>query len=264
MKELYYVYPKYQDGSFSLISKNHIKYLNSKVRIQEVDGNVLDHIMWVGEKRVLLHPIGYLLLGDRVEHFKQRIKRFHKLQSVAKVLGGFDTADSDKISSIFANVLNQMDLVMVPSTWAKEAYERSGVTSSIEIIPHGLNEAFLKESKEIKSDGIQKLLEIKERHNAILVLFFLTHSGFRKGADLVAEVMKRIQREYDNVFLVVKTSKIEDPYLRFLSPLKMIHIKGFLNDDELRELYDVCDILLCPSRGGGFELNALEGILRLR
>jgi len=262
MEELYYVYPIYKDVSFSLISKNHIKHLNSKVKIQEIDESVLDSIMWVGEKRILLHPIGYLLLGDRIEHFKHRIKRLYKLQNVANVLGGFDTADSDKISRVFVNVLNQMDLVMVPSSWAKETYERSGVESPIEIIPHGLNEAFLTESKEIKSDGIQKLIEIKEKHNAILVLFFLTHSGFRKGADLVAEAMKRIQREYDNVFLVVKTSNIVDPYLRHLSSLKMIHIKGFLNDNELRELYDACDILLCPSRGGGFELNALEGIAR--
>ena len=94
MSEIYYVYPVYQKGSFHVISKAHINHLNSKVKIQEIDESVLDNVMWTGGKRVLLHPVGYILLGDRVDMFPHRIKRLYKLKQVAKRLAGFDTADS--------------------------------------------------------------------------------------------------------------------------------------------------------------------------
>jgi len=258
MNELYYIYPIHQKGSFHVISVNHINYLNNKIKIQQIDEQVLDNIMWTGDKRVLLHPIGYLLLGDRIEMFYSRIKRLEKLKQVSKRLGGFDTADSDKISKIFVDVLNQLDLVIVPSTWAKNCYINSGVNTDVEILPHGLNNAFLSNSKKITNDAIKKLLEIKKKKKAKLVLFFLMHSEFRKGADFVAKAMTEIQKEYDNVFLVVKSLKPVDK----INSLKLINITGWFNDNELRQLYDACDVLVCPSRGGGFELNALEGISR--
>jgi len=120
--EVYYVYPIHQKGSFHFISKNHINYLKSKIKIQEIDESVLDNLMWLGDKSILLHPTGYLLLGDKVEMFYSRIKRLEKLKQVSKRLGGLDTADSDRISKAFVNVLNQLDLVIVPSTWAKNCY----------------------------------------------------------------------------------------------------------------------------------------------
>lgn len=262
MNELYYVYPVFQKGSFHVISKNHINYLNNHIKVQELDEQVLDNIMWLGDKHVLLHPIGYLLLGDRIEMFSSRIKRFYKLKNVSKRLGGFDTADSSKISKTFVQVLNELDLVIVPSTWAKNSFVNSGVETSVEVLPHGLNNSFLSNNKKITNDVLKELIKLKQKHKAKLVLYFLYHSGFRKGADFVAKAIKQIQEEEDNVFLVVKTGEGLDPYLGDLLKLKTIHIKGWFNDDELRQLYDVCDVCICPSRGGGFELNALEGISR--
>jgi len=262
MKELYYVYPMHQNGSFNFISKNHIRHLSENIRIQQIDEGTLDVIAWVTKKNVLLHPIGYMLLGDCMEQFPHRIKRLQRLKNTTKRLGGFDTADSNRISKIFVDVLNEMDLVMVPSSWARDTFIKSGVMAPVEVIPHGLNDALLSDSKEITNDAVQKLIEIKKKNNAILVLFFLAHSGYRKGADIVTQVMTRIQRERDDVFLVVKTLDVLDPYMSAFSGLKMIHIKGFFNDDELRQLYDACDICVVPSRGGGFELNALEAIAR--
>jgi len=262
MKSLTYVYPMHAINSFHIISKHHIEHLSKKIKVNEVDENTLDNIIWGKGKKVLLHPIGYLLLGDKIEYFAHRIKRLYKLKECCKLVGGFDTADSDRIANIFVKVLNQLDLIVVPSTWAKECYVNSGVIKPIEVLPHGVGNAFLQNYKVVENEVIRKLAEIKRKNKAILVLFFLQHSGFRKGADIVFNVLNKLQDEYDNVYLVVKTGNIEDPYLFWLKQLKTIHIKGHLNEKELVQLYDQCDILICPSRGGGFELNALEGIAR--
>ena len=270
MQELYYVYPIWQRGSFHNIAREHIKHLKAKISVQEVDEQVLDNIMWVGDKSILLHPIGYLLLGDRWEQFPHRIKRLYKLLNVSKKLGGFDTADSSRISKTFVNVLNHLDLVFVPSNWAKECYENSGVETDVQVLPHGLPDEFLaplstpisSKLKNIESETIRKLTELKRKHKARFVLFFLMHSGFRKGADLVARAMQEVQKEFPRAYLVVKSGEILDPYMSQFGKLKMINVKGWLSIKELRQLYDLCDIVVCPSRGGGFELNALEGIAR--
>lgn len=265
MKEIYYIYPMWQWGSFHNISVEHIKHLKKRVKVQEIDENVLDNIVWAGGKNILLHPIGYLLLGDRKEKFQHKLKRLDKLNTIADHLGGFDTADSSQIADIFVNVLNQMDLIFVPSTWARDVYINSGVESEVKVLPHGLPEPFLDEpGKDFipANKAISELMELKKKHRAKLVLYFLMHSGYRKGADLVAEAMRQIQDRHRNVFLVVKTHNVLDPFFSRFSGLKMINIRGWFNEVELRQLYDVCDVVVCPSRGGGFELNALEGIAR--
>jgi len=266
MSELYYVYPVWQQGSFSNIARQHIKHLRQKVRVQEIDDNILDNLMWTPGKSVLLHPIGYLLLGDRVTQFQERIRRLHKLKNVAKRLGGFDTADSSRISSIFVDILNHQDLVFVPSEWAKEVYVNSGVNAPVHVLPHGLPDEFLTQPNpnnlKVENNALKMLLDLKRKHKARLVLFFLLHSGYRKGADLVAEAMRMVQQEFTKTYLVVKTGDIEDPYLKRFRGLKWMNVKGWLNAEELRQLYDICDVVICPSRGGGFELNALEGIAR--
>jgi len=41
-----------------------------------------------------------------------------------------------------------------------------------------------------------------------------------------------------------------------------VRVSQWLSEPDLVRLYDSCDILLSPSRGGGFELNVLEGMAR--
>jgi len=259
---LYYVYPIYKTVSFSLIAREHIKYLRQHVKIHEIDEEVLDNIMWIRNRRILLHPILYTLIGDKPEQHALKSRRLYKLTKCKYKLGGFETCDTDKISEVAVNILNKMDLIFVPSTFAKETFINCGVNTPIEILPHGLNDAFLNENKEITNCEIKNLEKIKKRDNAIFVLFFLLHSGFRKGADLVYEAMDRVQNTFPYIYLIVKTSNINDTYINNLRKLKTIEVSGWFNEDELRQLYDVCDICLVPSRGGGFELNALEAISR--
>ena len=91
----------------------------------------------------------------------------------------------------------------------------------------------------------------------ILVLYFLMHSNHRKGADLVKNVMKRLQNKFENVYLIVKSKNAV-----CFSDIRSINITSWMDNNDLRLLYDTCDICLSPSRGGGFELNALEAISR--
>jgi len=261
-EEVYYVYPEARELSFNRISEFHIRELEKYVKVQRIYESVLDTIMWVPGKNVLLHPILYMLIGDRREVFNSRRKRLKRLLEVKRKLGGFEVCDTDRLSDTAVDVLNKMDLVFVPSRWAKSVVVRSGVRTSVEVLPHAIDDVFRSDSRRVTSEDLAPLVKLKREHNATFVLFFLMHSGYRKGADLVKRVMERIQEERDDVFLVVKTGRIIDPFLPPLRTLRTIHVAGWLSEDDLRQLYDLCDVCLVPSRGGGFELNALEAIAR--
>ena len=132
----------------------------------------------------------------------------------------------------------------------------------VEVVPHGISSVFMEDEVFPSDPRLRRLLVRKTLNGYVYVLYFLWHSGFRKGADLVYKVMREIQRDYPNVVLVVKRGDIEDPYMSDLRRLKCFEVVGWLSERELVALYDLCDVCIVPSRGGGFELNAVEALAR--
>jgi len=259
---LYYVYPKFQHGSFNKIATEHIKELKQYVKVQEIDESTLDNCMWLRQRNIVLHPILYVTIGDKEDIFNKRQRRLKNVIKVKNVLGGFETSDTDQISSVAVNVLNNFDFICLPSTFALEVFRKSGVSAPLYLVPHGISEEFCVEDKNIMNEQIKKIYDIKNKNKAIMILYFLQHSEYRKGADIAYDTLSFIQMMHRNVFLILKSSGGKNGILNKFRSLKTIEIPTWLKEDELRQLYDVADILIVPSRGGGFELNAIEGLAR--
>jgi len=265
-KEIIYAYPLFQKGSFNKISQYHISHLRNYFKIHEMDCDqlvdLLNTLMWTSPKNIILHPLFYPILGspERIKtNWSEILGNFF---NVSKKLIGIDTTDSDRISKNAVIVANNFDLIIVPSTWAKESYKKSRVKTRIEVIPHGVSDIYFKCNVHIKNEKLKKILELKRKRKYIYILFFLLHSGYRKGADLVFKSMIKVQHKYKDVVLVVKRGDLVDPHMYNLRKLRCIEIAGWISEEDLVALYDMCDIVLCPSRGGGFELNALEALAR--
>lgn len=261
-KRISYIYPLDSTHSFNIVAVNHIKHLRYKhtsenryVEIEEIDWSQLSNIDWNEKRSILLHPFLYPFAS--VDSFMQNSKNFARLLAMKNKIGGFDVADSDKISKPAVDLINKIDLMMVPSNFVKDVYIKSGVTIPVEVLPHGISDKF--SSSGIVSTDNEKIMKLRRmrQKGKILVLYFLVHSPHRKGADLVRRVMKRIQRKYNNVYLVVRSKKCD-----YFSEIRSTCIDSWLSDNDLVALYDSCDICLSPSRGGGFELNALEAVSR--
>ena len=233
--------------SFGAVAKQHMRYLpRMGCNIHYV---VLEHLIKqaaiptaLRDKQdhwALLHPV--------FSAFEKTRESFENVRLGHTRLGGFDVADSDRLSEYAVDIANRLDLLMVPTHHSKEIYQRSGVKTRVEAVPHGINETLYSEPKgylpAIPRDGIK-------------ILFFVWHSELRKGADVVRSAIDKILEEYNNVYLIIKTTT------QLLRHPRTIRIKHWLAEPDLIRLYDSCDILLSPSRGGGFELNVLEGMAR--
>jgi len=245
-----YLYPKRKRVSFTIVAKKHIKELRKRgLDVHEADIHSFGSLD-IGEL-TLVHPIFYPLIDSP--------RNYRMILRYADKTIGFDVCDTDRISHLASYVANLFDCVIVPSTFCKEVYRRSGVFIDIEVLPHGVDDVFLREPREPKDHDVKKIHELKGRK----ILFFLWHSGFRKGADVLADAFSRIVKEFNNVYLIVKLAGILDPFIEFLYHIpNVILFNKWLDEESLVDLYDVCDIVVVPSRGGGFELNALEGLAR--
>jgi len=257
-ERLHYAYPINNVVSFTYIAKKHIEQLSRYASIRELDVDFLNPNMIPDHATLAIHPLLYpFFKGDA-----PGLQTFEAVASKADKLIAFDTADSDRLSPEAIRLVNMTDLLIVPSTFAKTAYQESGATTKIEIVPHGISREFLYPAKSVTSPTLQSLERTKLEKNLIYVLFDIRHSGFRKGADLVFAAMKRVQQKLPHVILLIKRLPGIDPYLQLLKSLNHVEVSKELPEREYRELFDIADIAVFPSRGGGFELQALEAISR--
>jgi len=250
MRRITYLYPIRKRVSFTIIARKHVKLLRERgLDVYEADiHNFRDDEIG---KLTLVHPIFYPLI-DSPRNYKKIIRNSEKQV-------GFDVCDTDRITPLASYVANLFDLVIVPSSFCKLVYKRSGVFTNIEVLPHGVDDVFLRPPRMPKDEDVKKIMEKK----GWKILFFLWHSGFRKGADIVAEAFTRLVKEFNNVYLIVKLAGILDPFIEYMYHIpNVILFNKWLDEESLVDLYDACDIVVVPSRGGGFELNALEGLAR--
>ena len=245
-----YLYPRRKRVSFTLVAQKHIEQLRKRgVEIHEADCNVFS------ESDVypvtIFHPILYPLASSP--------RKYRVLMRRADKLIGFEVCDTDHISPLSAYVCSQFDLVILPTRFCANVYKGSGVMTKIDVLPHGISNTFLREPRVPKDKDVKKIYDLRGKK----ILFFLWHSGFRKGADVVAEAFSRLVKLYKDVYLIVKIAGVWDPFLQYMFNIPNVKVfNKWLSEDDLVDLYDSVDIVVVPSRGGGFELNALEGLAR--
>ncbi|RLF08430.1 MAG: hypothetical protein DRJ60_00425 [Thermoprotei archaeon] len=250
---LWYVYPIWHRVSFTLIAKKHLEYMKKKARVEEIDELAFPHILPHSRPLVFIQPFFYVML--RSSRFISR--RLHAYRGFI----GIDVADSDRISNLAVSMTDYVEVMVVPSSFAKEAYIKSGATCRVEVVPHGLDDYWFTDPPRL-TQSFPDLFNLKRQRRLKFLLFFLWHSDYRKGADLVYNFYRELKKERKDVVLIFKTATADGHWAKKFKELSCIHVYGWLTEEQKMELYDLSDIYLLFSRGGGFELNGLEALVR--
>lgn len=251
---IWYVYPLWHKVSFTFVGKYHVEQLRRWFRVYEIDELAFYGRDIFTKPLVFLHP--YFFIATK--HPQMLFSMMEKFRALI----GVDVADTDQLGKIAVQLANMTDGMIVPSTWCKEVYINSGVKVPVHVVPHGLSKIYYEPRKLPRDVYLRKLLEEKHKHKYIYVLFFLIHSSERKGVNDVYTVMKEIVKTYPNVKLVMKTGLMNTYHVERVRDLGGFIFSKFLDDHDLVALYDMCDIYLLFSRGGGFEMNGLEALSR--
>ena len=274
-----YVYPVYHNVSFSLVARKHIEYLRKLklLSVHEIDETVFANYIPHLRYSMFLHPWMYIygrLLRVRELGLSNGLKPKFELymdwwRSHFDQLIAVDVCDSDRLSEFAVDLLNDADKVIVPSNFAVEVCRRSGVQRPVYRVQHAVDPEWYSMPNQWETAPIKSinpaLIEIylyKLKRGKKVILYWLWHSAERKGWLEVKEFYTRLSMERRDVVLVMKTALSSTAEFQQVMHLGAIQLYGWLSEYEKMVLYDLADLTLNFSRGGGFELNCLESLAR--
>jgi len=246
-------------GAFNKVGVRQIEALRARgytVEAREVHEYLVArlHPFREGNNFAFVHPLFFT--HPTVLDYLKRCHRY---------IIAFEVADSTKISVHYTRYANdpRIDGIFLPSTFAIEAYRRSGVMNRLFLVSHGVDQIYGKPRREFRTED--KTLRRIRADERIKILWFGLHSlESRKGAHIVRDALKRLKEKGRNLLLVVKTHPppLDWKVSEYFSDIPTVRINTWLLEEDLIYLYDSCDILLHPYRGGAFELNVLEALAR--
>jgi glycosyltransferase involved in cell wall biosynthesis len=156
--------------------------------------------------------------------------------------------ETDKIPGSWIPLLNAYDLVLVPTHWGKDVFEKCGVTTPIKVVNLGYN------------DKVFTYFERPERE----IFTFLNYEAFtiRKGWHELFKAWQIAFTEDEPVRMIFKTiASTLDKRIPYMGEYKNIEvINEAYTQEQLFDLLKQADCFVYPSRGEGFGIPPLEAM----
>jgi len=279
MNPILYVYPQFHTVSFTIIARKHIEYIKRQklAKVQEIDEIAFPGFYSSIKYNVVIHP--YIFIWSKVirhyqdavsEQFKHKVPEYiENFRSKFDQIIAVDVCDSDQMSNYAIELLSQANKVVVPSNYCVNVYKNSGLTKPIYRIPHGIDPEWYMipnvwETAPTRTinPSLLELYLYKNKKNKRFLLFWLWHSDERKGWPEAMALYERLTKERNDVILVLKTMSPASAAFQQVIHLGAVQVHGWLSEYEKMVLYDLADMTLMFTRGGGFEVNALESLAR--
>lgn len=187
-----------------------------------------------------------------------------KLSDRSKSFSGFLVFEGDKIPDDWVRICNddRVDNVFVPSKHVRDACK--GVKrGKLKVVPHGVNVQIF--------HPLNKLIESPRKTRFLFVGGWSQGENDRKNLPFLLRCFCEEFGKEDNVELVVKINPVYNvPGFDFEGALRALGLPedrpsiklvvDLLDDGALNELYNSCDVFVCPSRAEGFGLVFLEAM----
>jgi len=264
-----WVGPIFDRGGYGNMSRNHLvglKRIGFPVRAvnyglehkDDIHPDIYNEISSLLQKDVGRYPVG-------VVHHTPDFFPSVKLTGVLKKIG-YTIFETDRIPRHWVKHCNRMDELWVPSHFNLETFTRSGVEpEKIRLVHMGVDTSFFKPQQE-------KLpIEGKRRFTFLYTFAF----NWRKGFDLLLEAYFKEFSVKDDVTLIlkvyedqgVKRHEIEDIIMRSVADKvdltrkdvpHLIVIDRPLDQEELRRLYNSCDLYISTDRANGWGMPCME------
>lgn len=192
--------------------------------------------------------------------FESHFLAFEPPENTASV--AVRTWDFGPLPPAWARKVNeQFQQYWAHTRWIAQQATASGVDPHrIRVVPHGVDPLVF------RPDGVR--YELPSARG--FVFLFVGGISFRKGTDTLLAAYRKAFSSPDDVVLVLKDNSRDlfyrDDTIRVaLANLKadpdapeVVHIDGFLPEEDLAALYRACDVAVFPYRAEGFCLPILE------
>jgi len=164
--------------------------------------------------------------------------------SIVERIWCYTMFETDHTPKSWIKRLNEVEHVLVPSSWLVDSWQEQGLKRPISVYGHGIDPA------------VYYPLERPDRE-----VYTFLHYGqlsIRKGTDLVMEAFRQEFRESEPVRLILKNTYPIFPVPLHVPNVEYLH--ATYSKDQMRELLFRSDCLVYPHRGEGFGLSGLEAM----
>jgi len=176
---------------------------------------------------------------------------------------------------------NKLNLILTPSNYCKNIFKRDGIVETkIKILPEATDPEFWSPAPEYQLNEFIKMLSISSsfplqpkfdlfsiKKDDIPILLTIGGDATSKGAQEVIQALAKIDKKIPWIYLI-KTWPQTHTFKRALEEFKLLkkygledrvrYIVGEFSQEFIRNLLNLCDIYVAPSRGEGFGLPFVQ------
>ena len=178
-----------------------------------------------------------------------------------QIIGHF-LHEGTRLHQGWADILNTMDKIFVPSEATRNLFKWNGVMPEKRVINYGVSELY-------KPLELSTPLENKKDEFAFLsVNSWGGDVGDRKGTDLLIKAFDEEFKE-DNVKLILKIGTFWQKGINYMDAIIRILGKAnpniifndqYMKEKDLVKLYNDCDCFVAPTRGESFGLTIINAL----
>jgi len=164
---------------------------------------------------------------------------------------GYHVCDVDRVPQDWVVEMNGIDRVLTPSEWCKDVFRKCGVSTPIQVVPHGIDPEVFHSGTGPASDT--------------LLHFCSSTDPARKGTAELIEAMELLDPSCKAQLLITASSSASAKISRWVaasparSRMSMSTHSGW-EPVEMAALYCSYKAVVCPSRAEGFGMIPLEAM----
>lgn len=178
--------------------------------------------------------------------------------------------ETDRIPNYWVKPCNTMDQIWVPSRFNRETFASSGVARrKIRVIPYSVDTDFYR--------PISERFEVKGRKS--FAFLYVSFWDWRKGFDLLLSAYICEFTKRDDVMLVIRTNDPDPRSTKSADELRQLLLASAgigeaaiedlphivlitepLTQQELRKLYNSCDLYISTDRANGWGMPCMEAM----
>jgi glycosyltransferase involved in cell wall biosynthesis len=170
-------------------------------------------------------------------------------------IAGMFVGDVDKIPGAWQAIMQELDIVLTPSSWGKQVIDQAQLGCEVLVLNHGVSPLFTTGEQEIDDSPFVFL------HTCSAIYF-----PERKGTPQTLTAFERLVEERDDVVLRLVFGGRTRPMRKILNALEprvkerlQVHFReGAREPAEIRRAYLSCHAGLFPSRAEGMGMMPLE------
>lgn len=199
--------------------------------------------------RPILPSLGGIVLGYPTGYSQHSALLFHGPRIAITMF------ESSRLPTDWIAPLNDLDAVIVPSTFCETVFRESGVSVPIHVVPLGVGDVY---QYAARRGGVEKGVEKSEMDCRPLTFLAFFDRGERKGG-MVAQQAFSYAFGDDMRYKLILKARVAKPgrELVLTNPnIEVIHQD--MSEEELYALYCRCDVLINPHKGEGFGLLPRE------